>query len=221
MTRAKRSIILAAVGALTLSACTPTGDQTSDPRQRTKEGVAIGAGLGALTGLMIGDNKKERRRAALVGAALGAAAGGVIGDRLDKQAAELRNDFGDSRINVVNTGSELVVTMPQDILFATDSSAVRYDLQSDLRVLSRSLNDYPNTTVDVIGHTDNTGSASYNQSLSARRAGSVAAVLTGAGVNPDRVRAYGRGEGEPVASNLTPEGRAQNRRVDIIIRPIS
>ncbi|SIO42951.1 Outer membrane protein OmpA [Rhodovulum sp. ES.010] len=219
MTRARKTLLLLAAGGLALGACTDPATQTNDPRQRTKEGAALGAGLGALAGMMIGKDGDDDARDALVGAAVGAAAGAAIGNQLDKQAAELERDFSSDEIRVVNTGSELVVTMPQGILFATDSAAVRPDLQADLRVLARSLNDYPNTTVDVIGHTDNTGPASYNQDLSSRRAGSVAAVLTGAGVTPSRIRAYGRGEDQPVASNLTPEGRAQNRRVEIVIRP--
>ncbi|TCO74236.1 OmpA family protein [Rhodovulum euryhalinum] len=219
MTRASKPLLLATVGALALAACTPTTTDTGDPRQRTKEGALIGAGIGAITGMIVTDGGKRDARDAVVGAALGAAAGAAIGSGLDRQAQELRRDFSSDEIRVVNTGSELVVTMPQGILFATDSFAVRPDLQADLRVLARSLNDYPNTTVDVVGHTDNTGSASYNQDLSSRRAGSVAGILTGAGVDPRRVRAYGRGEDQPVASNLSVDGRAQNRRVEIVIRP--
>ncbi|MBK1635513.1 OmpA family protein [Rhodovulum adriaticum] len=219
MTRISRMTLLGSAALLALGACTDPSVNTGDPKQRTKEGVAIGAGLGALTGILLGDNKRDRRTGAIVGAVGGAIAGGVIGERLDRQAAELRQDFGSDEISVVNTGSELVVTMPQDILFATDSAAVRADLRADLQVLARSLGRYPDTTVDVIGHTDNTGAASYNQDLSARRAGAVSAVLTGAGVDTTRIRSFGRGEDEPVASNLTPEGRAQNRRVEIVIRP--
>lgn len=219
MIRAKFPLLLGTAGLMALTACTDPAVQTSDPKQRQKEGMAIGAGIGALTGVLLGDNKKERRKGAIIGAAAGAVAGGMIGANLDKQAAELRNDFGNSQITVVNQGDHLVVTMPQDILFAVDSDYVAPGLQSDLRVLARSLNDYPNTTVDVIGHTDNTGDASYNQQLSNRRAQSVARVLNDSGVALTRVRAYGRGEDAPVASNLTPEGRAQNRRVEIIIRP--
>jgi outer membrane protein OmpA-like peptidoglycan-associated protein len=219
MTRATHPLLLASAGALALAACTPTYQDTGDPRQRTKESAAIGAGLGALAGMALTPGGKNDATDALLGAAVGAGIGTAIGSRLDRQAAELRQDFASGQISVVNTGDSLVVTMPQDILFATDSAAVRPDLQSDLRVLARSLNDYPDTTVEVIGHTDNTGTAAYNQDLSARRAGSVSAVLTAAGVSPARIRSYGRGEEQPIASNLTPEGRAQNRRVEIIIRP--
>ncbi|SMX45558.1 OmpA family protein [Actibacterium lipolyticum] len=219
MIRAKLPLTLAAAGALALSACTDTGIQTSDPDQRTKEGVAIGAALGAVTGALVGDDSDSRNKGAIVGGIIGAGVGGVIGNQLDKQAADLRNDFDNSAINVVNTGDALVVTMPQDILFAVDSSTVSASLQSDLRVLANSLNEYPNTTIEVIGHTDNTGDAGYNQALSARRATAVTSVLQNAGVSASRLRSYGRGEDSPVASNLNAEGRALNRRVEIIIRP--
>ncbi len=218
MNRAKHTLIAATAGILALSACTPTDVQTDNPRQRTTEGAAIGAAAGAVAGILTGDDAKERRRGAVIGAVIGGAAGGLVGNNLDKQAAELNSNLS-SNIDVVNTGSELVVTMPQDILFDIDSSALRSDLRADLRVLAQSLSDYPDTTVDIIGHTDNTGEASYNQALSARRAESVSRVLTNQGVSTGRLRAYGRGEDAPIASNLTDDGRAQNRRVEIIIRP--
>ena len=110
--------------------------------------------------------------------------------------------------------------MPEGILFDFDSAAIRAGLQSDLRALARNLQQYPNTTVDVVGHTDSEGSAEYNMDLSSRRAAAVAGVLLEQGVAPSRIRSYGRGESEPVATNLTPEGRQQNRRVEVIIRPI-
>jgi outer membrane protein OmpA-like peptidoglycan-associated protein len=104
-------------------------------------------------------------------------------------------------------------------LFATDSAAVRPDLRSDLNAVAASLLRYPNSTIQVVGHTDNTGTAAYNQDLSQRRAVSVASILRESGVPGGRIAAVGRGEDQPIASNLTPEGRAQNRRVEIIIRP--
>lgn len=216
--RARTPLLLGTAALVALSACTDPSVQTGDPKQRQKEGIAIGAGIGALTGVLLGDDKKDRRRGAVIGAAVGAAAGGLIGANLDKQAEELRNDFGSDQISVVRSGDRLIVTMPQDILFAVDSDRVSSGLQSDLRVLARSLNEYPDTTVDVIGHTDNTGDAAYNQNLSQRRAQSVASVLYDGGVSLNRVRAFGRGEDQPVASNLNAEGRAQNRRVEIVIR---
>jgi outer membrane protein OmpA-like peptidoglycan-associated protein len=120
---------------------------------------------------------------------------------------------------VVRSGDQLIVTMPQDVLFATDSAAVRPDLQRDLYTLAGSLNRYPDTTVEVIGHTDNTGDAAYNMRLSRQRAQSVASILVNAGVPSYRVVPIGRGEDQPIASNLTAEGRQANRRVEFIIRP--
>ena len=215
------------VSVLVLGACTDPaafggngGGGFADGSNRTRDGAIIGGVIGAVTGAVVGDSEEEKRRGAFLGAAIGAGAGAVVGNLLDKQAAELEQNL-DGRIGIVNTGNELIVTMPQDLLFPVDSASLRPDLQSDLRVLASSLNEYPNTTVDIIGHTDNTGEAGYNQGLSQRRAQGVAGILVGAGVTPGRVRSIGRGEDAPIASNLTPEGRAKNRRVEIIIRPTS
>lgn len=206
-------IILAAAGVLALAACSPT---TEDNR-RTRAGLGAGALLGGALGAMVaGDD--NRLAGAVVGAAAGSIVGAAIGDRLDRQAAELRRDLGED-VQIRNTGAELVVTMPQDLLFAVDSAVVRPDLQADLRTLATNLNRYDDSRIRVVGHTDNTGSASYNQGLSERRANAVAAVLRNAGVSGARITAIGRGEERPIATNLTPEGRAQNRRVEIVITP--
>lgn len=207
-----KPLMFALPAALILSACAEPGD----PNQRAKNGALIGAVVGGALGAnSTSDNKLER---GVIGAAIGAAAGGALGNELDKQAAELRRDL-DSDIGVVNTGSELRVTMPQDLLFATDSATLRGDLVADIRTVASSLNNYPNSTVFVVGHTDSTGDASYNLGLSERRAASVASVLRGEGVVSSRLRTVGQGEAQPVASNATAAGRAQNRRVEIIIRP--
>lgn len=218
MMNMKKSLILATAGLVTLSACTNPADYPAgqDPQQKTKQGAVIGGLIGAVTGLATAGS--DPAKSAAVGAAVGAGAGALIGSQLDKQEAELRTSMG-SDVKIRNTGSELIVTMPQDILFATDSAQLSGSLRGDLAALARSLQRYPNSTVDVIGHTDNTGAASYNQNLSARRAASVAAVLRSNGVASSRIRAIGRGESQPIASNYTASGRAQNRRVEIVIRP--
>ena len=203
---------------VTVSALALTGCVTTQPMgERTQSGAIIGGMLGAAAGAF--GNDSDPGMGAVVGGAVGALAGGAVGAALDRQARDLRGSLGNDDIRIVNTGEQLVVTMPEGILFDIDSAAIRASLQSDLRALARNLQQYPNTTVDVIGHTDNTGSAGYNQDLSARRAQAVAGVLLEEGVSPGRVRAFGRGEDQPVASNLTPEGRAQNRRVEVVIRP--
>ena len=195
-----------------LTACANPGQPTN-----TEAGAATGAMLGGLAGLLSGGDNRLGRTA--VGAGFGAVVGGMIGSSLDAQAAELQRDMGDG-VTVRNTGSEILVSVPQDILFATDSATVSAGSYSNLRTLAGSLVRYPDTRVEVVGHTDSTGTADYNQGLSERRAQSVAAVLRSEGVRADRVVAFGRGETQPVATNLTPEGRAANRRVEVIIRPV-
>ena len=209
-----KPIILLTLASMTLAGCvTPT---TEDNR-RTRTGVLTGALIGGAIGAS--SNGKDKLLKTAVGAGIGAALGGAIGATLDQQAADLRNSIGDSRVSVTNTGSELIVNLPQDILFASGSSALRGDLTQDLQAVARSLLNYPDTTVQVVGHTDSDGTASDNLNLSQRRASAVAAVLQANGVPGGRIVAFGRGEDQPIASNLTEAGKAQNRRVEIIIRP--
>lgn len=211
-------VAIALVGVLAATACTPVDQYSAPEDQRAREGALIGGLAGAVFGASRPGSGDNDVRDALIGGAVGALAGGAIGANLDRQAAELRSEM-DSRVQIINTGSELIVRMPQDILFAVDSATLQPTLVADLGDLARNLQRYPNTTVQVVGHTDNTGSAAYNQDLSQRRANAVANVLVSSGVSSGRIAAIGRGEDQPVASNLTPDGRAQNRRVDIVIRP--
>ena len=213
----KTKLILALAGTLTLTACVDPNAYPDDPNARQRQGAIIGGLVGAVTGAAVAGDGDELK-GAIVGGAVGAGAGALIGADLDRQAAELRGSLN-SNISVTNTGEYLIVNMPQDLLFATDSAAVRPDLRRDLNTVAASLLKYPNSRIEVIGHTDNTGSAAYNQDLSQRRAVSVASILRESGVPGSRIAAYGRGEDQPIASNLTPEGRAKNRRVEIIIRP--
>lgn len=210
----KLTIGLATAGIFALTACTSMngGQQPTHTQSAALTGGILGGLLGASRK---GDDKLVN---GVVGAAIGAGIGGLIGQQLDAQAQEIQSQV-DPRIKVVNTGDRLIVTMPDGILFATNSDAVNPAVQNDLYAVSDTLNHYPNSTVQVIGHTDNTGSAALNQDLSQRRANSVAAILRSGGVNPARLIAFGRGEDQPVASNLTPESRAQNRRVEIVIIP--
>ena len=217
MTLSKVSIAVALSGVLALTACDEMNDP-NNPNRNTQTGAAVGAGLGALVGIAAGDNTQDRRRGAVVGAIIGGGLGGLAGANLDRQEAELRQQLG-SNAQIVNNGQQLIVTLPQDILFATTSATLSGGLRSDLTALAASINRYPDTTVNVIGHADNTGSASFNQDLSARRAQAVSSVLIQSGVQPFRIRSIGRGEDSPIATNLSPEGRAMNRRVEITITP--
>ncbi|MDB0018080.1 OmpA family protein [Planktomarina temperata] len=213
------SSALAGSALLILSGCvTPESAANSKPGDNTTAGTIMGGLIGAIAGMEM-SSKGDRKKGAIVGAIVGAAAGNAIGQSLDEQAADLRRDLNNNQVNVTNTGSELIVTMPQDILFALDSAAVRSDLRRDLGVVAGNLQAYPNSTISIEGHTDNTGTANYNRILSQRRANAVADILVNNGVPPARLYAVGRGENEPVASNLTATGRAQNRRVEIVIRP--
>ncbi len=214
----RKPLILGAASLLALTACSDPSQFPGTDGDRTRQGAIAGAALGGLLG-GTRESGNDRFKNAIVGAAIGAAAGGLIGNAMDQQAAELRNDFGNSEIDVINTGNELIVRMPEAILFATDSASLNPQLRSDLTVLSNSLNKYPQSIVTVTGHTDNTGTAFYNQDLSERRAGSVAAVLRSGGVSGSRIRAVGAGESQPIATNQTVAGRAMNRRVDITITP--
>lgn len=200
---------------LLATACTNVNTPTNNANQRTQEGALIGALTGAFLGSRSSGNK---RQGAILGGIVGGVAGGAIGAQLDKQAAELQSSL-DGRISVVNTGNELVVTMPQDILFAFDSAAIQPGLRDDLASMAGVLNRYPDSVVVVTGHTDNVGDADYNLDLSQRRAGSVASELLANGVSASRIQTIGRGEDAPIATNLTPEGRSQNRRVEVVIRP--
>ncbi len=218
MTRARTPIlILSAASLLTATACTdPAQLGGTDPNRNTKQGAflggILGAGIGALT-------SKDKAKGAVIGGVAGAATGAIAGSFLDKQEAELRQNLQNDNIGITNTGDRLIVTMPQDVLFAVDSAVVNTSLRSDLLTVAQSLQNYPQSNVQVVGHTDNTGEAAYNQTLSERRANSVADVLMEGGVPFSRIQTYGRGEDQPVASNLTAEGRAQNRRVEIVILP--
>jgi outer membrane protein OmpA-like peptidoglycan-associated protein len=174
---------------------------------------------GIMGGVAGAATAKNRTKGAICGTAVGAIGGAAVGSALGRQEEELRRDLNNDRVQINNDGNRLVVTLPQDILFATSSATVNNALRADLLTVAESLRKYPDTRVQVIGHTDSTGSAAYNQNLSERRAAAVAAVLIEGGVAPSRIQTIGRGETQPIASNQTPEGRAQNRRVEIVILP--
>lgn len=219
MTRVKNTVtILSGAALIALAGCTDpamVGVDNND-YQKTKTGALAGGIVGAVTGALVSDDKAK---GALVGGAVGAIGGAAIGNALDRQEAELRQQLNNQNIGITNTGDRLIVTMPQDVLFAVDSYTVQPGLRADILTVAQNLQRYPNSTVQVVGHTDNTGDAGYNQQLSERRANAVADVLMNGGVPFGRIQTYGRGEDQPVASNLTEQGRAQNRRVEIVILP--
>ncbi|MEM6480671.1 MAG: OmpA family protein [Pseudomonadota bacterium] len=207
-------VILAPMLALTACSSPARFDDTTADRNNTKQGAIIGGLLGAGVGAIASD---KPLKGAVLGGAIGAAGGAGVGSLLDKQEAELRQSLGNDDVTITNTGDSLIVTMPQDILFDVDSAVVGFAVRDDLSVVASSLQNYPSTNVRIIGHTDNSGGALHNQDLSQRRANSVADVLLDNGVAFERIQTTGRGEDQPIASNLTEEGKAQNRRVEIVI----
>jgi outer membrane protein OmpA-like peptidoglycan-associated protein len=209
----KTTLIVGLAATLAATGCVETGNP--DDYDRTRQGAVIGALAGGVLGASRkGGNDLEQ---AAAGAVIGGIAGGVIGSMVDAQERQLRNEL--PGVGVIRDGDRLIVRMSQDLLFATDSASLRGDQRDELRIVADSLRDYPDTRVDVVGHTDNTASEAYNQDLSERRAAAVAGELRAGGVPSSRIRAYGRGESQPIAANSTSSGRAQNRRVDIIITP--
>lgn len=193
-------------------------DGSLNPNANRNQAAVAGAVMGGILGNAVGGDDDRVAKTA-IGAAVGGMIGGAIGSNLDRQAMELEQSLTTNGVRIVNQGDKLVVTMPQDVLFDVDSATVRPALRADLNTLAASLNRYPDTRLQVIGHTDNTGDASYNQRLSEDRADSVAYVLISSGVASSRITSVGRGEDYPIASNLTPEGRAKNRRVEFVIIP--
>ena len=190
-----------------------------DLRQNTKGGGLIGTRMGAAVGLVSADNSDERPGKVVKAAIIGAGLGALAGTLLDRQEADLRRDLDNCDVQITNAGDRLIVTLPQDILFATDSVEVRADLRRDLQTFAGNLRAYPKSTLSIIGHTDNVSDAGYNSDLSNRRAYSVESVLLAAGKSRSRIQAWRRGEEAPLATNLTAEGRAQNRRVEVVIVP--
>ena len=181
----------------------------------TQKGAVIGAAGGGAVGAIIGKKVGSTAKGAIIGAAVGGTAGAIIGRRMDKQAEELAMEIPGARVERVGEG--IVVTFDSGLLFAYDSDAITGAARENLANLAESLGKYSDTDVLIVGHTDATGSDSYNQGLSERRAASAAAYLASQGVTRTRVQTTGRGEGEPIESNDSAEGRAQNRRVEVVI----
>ena len=192
--------------------------ESVEPASNETNNALAGAVIGGILGSAV-SSSRDARRGAVIGAAIGAGLGAAHGRTLDAQEAQLRGTLNGSGIEIQNTGQSLVLTMPQDVLFTVNSSTVLPAMQNNLNAVANSLRTYKNTTVVVSGHTDNSGSASFNQQLSERRAHAVAGILLRNNIPPQRIDVRGFGEDNPRATNLTSEGRALNRRVELIIVP--
>ncbi len=213
--RTARPAALLAAAAL-LGACTTNPYTGERQLSKTAAGAAIGAATGAAIGAATGGDRGKR---AAIGAASGAVAGGAIGAYMDIQEAKLRDRLAGTGVGVTRIGDELVLNMPGNVTFDTNRDLIRGSFYPVLDSVAIVLREYDRTRVEISGHTDSTGAASYNQTLSERRASNVRDYLTAQGIAPVRTFARGYGESSPIASNDTAQGRQQNRRVELRMTP--
>tara|TARA_R110000772_G_scaffold77091_1_gene166073 strand:+ start:62 stop:736 length:675 start_codon:yes stop_codon:yes gene_type:complete len=212
------------LAALSLSVVTLASGCTTNPEtgNRVLSKAAIGGIGGALGGYLLGDiiGGRNDRTAKIVGAGLGGLAGAGVGYYMDEQEKKLRQQTAGTGIDVTRDGDNLILNMPSNVTFPVDSAAIQPQFQKTLSDVANTLSQYEKSYIDIYGHTDSTGTDSYNQSLSERRASSVANFLSNGGVQRARIETRGFGESQPIASNSTEEGRAANRRVELKIVPI-
>jgi outer membrane protein OmpA-like peptidoglycan-associated protein len=201
------SLIIILSAALILSGCASMN--------RTQKGAAVGTATGGAMGAVIGRASGNTALGAIIGAAVGGAAGAVIGHQMDKQAEEIKNTVPDAKVERVGEG--IVVEFSSKVLFAYDKSNLSDEAKTSLNKLVKVLNSYPDTDIELQGHTDSKGSEEYNQALSERRANSVSGYLVGQGINGSRLTIKGFGETIPKYTNDTADGRTQNRRVEFLI----
>jgi outer membrane protein OmpA-like peptidoglycan-associated protein len=202
-----------------IAGCTTVNPYT---REQQTSKVAKGAGIGAAAGAVVGLlTKGDKLQNALIGAGVGALAGGGAGYYMDVQEAKLRQKLEGTGVSVTRVGDNITLNLPSSITFALNSADLNGQFYNALEGVSLVLNEYEKTVVEVAGHTDSTGGDQTNQALSERRARSVAGYLSSHGVKSQRLITIGAGEGHPIASNGTEQGRAANRRVEMTIVPIT
>ena len=214
-----KKFAVSCLAATFLAGCTTVDPYTGDQKvSNTAGGAAIGALAGAGLGMLAGGND---RRNALIGAGIGALSGGAIGNYMDRQEAELRAQLQCTGVSVTRSGDRIILNMPSNITFNTDQDQVKPEFYATLNSVAVVLRKFNQTIVDVAGHTDSTGSLQHNQLLSERRALSVSNYLTQQGIDNRRFDVRGYGPSRPIATNATEAGRAQNRRVEIQIAPLT
>lgn len=211
--------VLLLSGAIVMSGCTVnpyTGESEAG-------NSGIGAGIGAVVGAGVGalsSSKKDRGKGAIIGAASGAILGGGVGYYMDVQEAKLREKMKGTGVSVTRHGDTIVLNMPNNITFDSGSSSLKPSGANTLTGVAMVLKEYPKTAVNVVGYTDSTGSQDLNRRLSLQRADSVGSALIMQGVTSGRVRTQGAGPSNPIASNSTAQGKAQNRRVEVTLSPL-
>ena len=220
MTGFKMTVAAVAAAAVVLAGCEAMDSFAHDPEKaKTRRGAGYGAAAGAVVGLLTAGSNPFK--SAMIGAAAGALVGGAVGNYMDRQEAKLRQQMAGTGVDVVRQGDNITLDMPGNVTFAFDSADLNSQFYPVLDKVAGTLSEFDKTVIEVAGHTDSTGADTYNQGLSQRRADAVKAYLASHGVTGTRVVTIGAGEAHPVASNDTEEGRAQNRRVEITIVPVS
>jgi len=207
MKKMRISLIMILSAVLILSGCASWN--------KTQKGAVVGTAAGGAMGAVIGRASGNTALGAIIGAAVGGGAGAIIGNQMDKQAEEIKKTVPDAKVERVGEG--IVVEFSSNVLFAFDRSDLSDDARTSLDKLVVVLNSYPDTNIEVQGHTDSKGSVAYNQSLSERRASAVTGYLAGKNIAGTRLSTIGFGEKLPKYENDTEEGRSQNRRVEFLI----
>ncbi len=223
MTRRNINLMVVAVmlGMLCLSGCTTDPYTGKKELSKTGWGSLLGAATGAAVGAATGDDSKERRKNALIGAGIGALAGGAVGNYMDRQEAKVRQQLQGTGVSVTRVGNDLILNMPGNITFATNSSNINAGFYDVLNSVVLVLKEFDKSLIEIAGHTDSVGDDAYNLTLSQKRAASVGQYLISQGIMSQRVITQGFGESRPIASNDTEQGRQQNRRVELRIIPLT
>lgn len=220
-----RTMSLVAVFSASLlltAACTTTDPYTGEQRTaRATTGAAIGAVAGAAVGALTGSDSRDRRKRALIGAGVGGLSGAAVGGYMDRQERELRERLQGTGVSVTRQGDDIILNMPGNITFAVDSADLRAEFFEVLDSVAIVANRFDKTLIEVAGHTDSTGAASYNQRLSERRAATVGRYLENRDVDSRRIATAGFGEDWPIADNSTPEGKQINRRAELTLAPLT
>lgn len=217
-----KQLAIASICTFTLGACTTINPYTNET-QTSKAVIGAGAGAlaGAFIGLISGDDSRDRRKKALLGAGVGALTGGAIGYYMDVQEAKLRQKLNGTGVSITRDGNNLILNMPSNITFSVGSSNINSNFYNVLNSVNLVVTEYDKTLIEIQGHTDSSGSNEFNQTLSEKRASSVADYFSSHDINSLRLATYGYGENYPIASNDTEQGKQLNRRVEIVLVPIT
>ncbi len=213
---------VALAGTLLLGGCASYTGQTNDPNDpnRTRNAALIGAGIGAVAGLLSGNSATERRQHAMIGAGIGGLAGGAVGAYQDRQEAELRRQTAGTGVDVTRDGDTIKLNLPDGVTFDFNRVELKPQFFPALNNIASTLREYNQTIVEVSGHTDSIGTDAVNQRISEQRAQNVSSYLIGQGLQRERFETVGFGKRYPIADNATDQGRALNRRVEIRIIPL-